>query len=63
MEYLAEELSQSGESKEESWDRWIKTRIPLGRPQTPEGIGALAVYLAAAPKVTGQAISVDGGMS
>ena len=49
-EYLAEELSEAGESKEESWERWIKSRIPLGRPQTPEDIGALVVYLATAPK-------------
>ena len=34
----------------------------MGRPQTPDDIGALAVYLAGAPNVTGQAINVDGGI-
>jgi meso-butanediol dehydrogenase/(S,S)-butanediol dehydrogenase/diacetyl reductase len=61
-EYLAETLKQKGEPKEESWRRYTQTLIPLGRPQTPEDIGALAVYLATAVNVTGQAINVDGGM-
>lgn len=61
-EYLADRLKQPGESKEESWQRWVTRMIPLGRPQTPEDIGALAVYLATASNVTGQAINLDGGM-
>jgi meso-butanediol dehydrogenase / (S,S)-butanediol dehydrogenase / diacetyl reductase len=61
-EYLADTLKQRGESKEASWQRYTQTLIPLGRPQTPEDIGALAVYLATAANVTGQAINVDGGM-
>ena len=61
-EYLAETLKRSNESKEDAWQRYIKGMIPLGRPQTPEDIGQLAVYLAAAENVTGQAINVDGGV-
>jgi meso-butanediol dehydrogenase/(S,S)-butanediol dehydrogenase/diacetyl reductase len=61
-EYLAETLRQGGESREDTWRRTVGTLIPLGRPQTPEDIGALAVYLATAENVTGQAINVDGGM-
>lgn len=61
-EYLADALKREGESKEESWQRYVGTLIPLGRPQTPEDIGGLAVYLATADNVTGQAINVDGGM-
>ncbi|MFN8546036.1 MAG: SDR family oxidoreductase, partial [Candidatus Binatia bacterium] len=61
-EYLAERLRQKGETKEASWERFLRTLIPLGRPQTPEDIGALAVYLATAENVTGQAMNVDGGM-
>jgi len=61
-EYLADHLKQPGESQEDSWKRWVREMIPLGRPQTPEDIGALAVYLATAPNVTGQAINLDGGM-
>jgi len=61
-EYLAEKRKEKGESREESWQRAIKTRIPLGRAQTPEDIGQLAVYLATAENVTGQAINIDGGI-
>ncbi len=61
-EYLAETLRREGESKEEAWQRYVRTLIPLGRPQTPEDIGQLAVYLAMAKNVTGQAINVDGGI-
>jgi meso-butanediol dehydrogenase/(S,S)-butanediol dehydrogenase/diacetyl reductase len=60
-EYAADKRKLPGETKEEAWQRFIRTRIPLGRPQTPEDIGQLAVYLAVARNVTGQAINVDGG--
>jgi len=61
-EHLAESLRQPDESRDQAWERAVRTLIPLARPQTPEDIGALAVYLATAPNVTGQAINVDGGM-
>lgn len=61
-EYLADTLKQPGETKEDVWRRYVQTLIPLGRPQTPEDIGELALYLALAPNVTGQAINVDGGI-
>ena len=61
-EYLSERLTQRGEAKEDAWQRFVRTLIPLGRPQTPDDIGALAVYLATAENVTGQAMNVDGGM-
>jgi meso-butanediol dehydrogenase/(S,S)-butanediol dehydrogenase/diacetyl reductase len=61
-EYLADTLKQPGESKEASWDRWVRSFIPLGRAQTPEDIGSLAVYLASAANITGQAMNVDGGI-
>jgi meso-butanediol dehydrogenase/(S,S)-butanediol dehydrogenase/diacetyl reductase len=61
-EYLADTLKQKGESKEDAWLRYTRTLIPLARAQTPEDIGGLAVYLATAENVTGQAINVDGGM-
>ena len=61
-EYLAESLKQPNESKEDAWQRWVKTVIPQGRPQTPDDIGQLAVYLALAENVTGQAMNVDGGI-
>ena len=61
-EYLAERLRAPDETREASWERWVREMIPLGRPQTPEDVGALAVYLATAPNVTGQAINLDGGI-
>ena len=61
-EYLADKRREPGESKEQAWKRLIRERIPLSRPQTPENIGQLAVYLATAENITGQAINVDGGM-
>ena len=61
-EYLAETGKRPGESKEDAWKRITQTQIPLGRPQAPEDIGQLALYLTLAENVTGQAINVDGGM-
>jgi len=61
-EYLADRFRGKEESKEDSWQRCVASLIPLQRPQTPEDIGQLAVYLATATNVTGQAINVDGGM-
>ena len=41
----------------------LQTGTPLKRPQTPEDMGNLAVFLASdlACEITGQAINVDGG--
>jgi NAD(P)-dependent dehydrogenase (short-subunit alcohol dehydrogenase family) len=38
--------------------------IPLGRPNTPEDVAALAVFLASpgARNITGQSLNVDGGI-
>ncbi len=61
-EYLAEEAREGQETKEDAWQRIVETQIPLMRPQTPEDMGQLAVYIAAAPNLTGQAINLDGGI-
>ncbi|MCG8352173.1 MAG: SDR family oxidoreductase [Chloroflexales bacterium] len=61
-EYLTDMRKQPGESKEHVWQQVIQAQIPLGRAQRPEDIGQLAVYLATAENVTGQAINVDGGI-
>jgi len=58
---LAKAYANEGESEEASWERQQKTLLPQGEAQTPEDMGQLAVFLATAPHVTGQAISVDGG--
>ena len=43
----------------------VKRGVPLGREQTPEDIGKLAVFLSSEDgrNITGQAISVDGGIT
>lgn len=60
-DYLADLWKNPGETIEESWQRNLNTIIPQGRDQTPEDMGALAVYFATADNVTGQAANVDGG--
>ena len=43
----------------------VKRSVPLGRAQTVEDMGHLAVFLAsdAARNITGQWIAVDGGLT
>jgi len=50
-------------SPRRAFEQTVKERIPLGREQTPEDIGNLAVFLASdlAENITGQAINVNGG--
>lgn len=60
--YLLSEFVRPGESEDACWER-MRTMIPQREFQTAEDIAELVLYLASAPKVTGQAISVDGGMS
>lgn len=45
--------------------RVVANGVPLGREQTPEDIGRLAAFLASddARNITGQIISVDGGIT
>jgi len=58
---LAAAFAKDGETEEQSWLRNQESLLPQGEAQTPEDMGDLAVYLASALHVTGQAISVDGG--
>ncbi len=43
----------------------VKRAVPLGREQTPEDIGKLVAFLCSsdAQNITGQTISVDGGIT
>jgi NAD(P)-dependent dehydrogenase (short-subunit alcohol dehydrogenase family) len=52
-----------GKSTEEAFMEAAADSIPLGRPQTPEDMGALAAFLCSedAKNITGQSIQVDGG--
>ena len=60
---LSGRWAQPGESEAQSWERHQASLLPQGEAQTVEDMGQLAVYLACAPHVTGQAIAVDGGSS
>jgi meso-butanediol dehydrogenase/(S,S)-butanediol dehydrogenase/diacetyl reductase len=59
---LAEISEAQGISTEAAWDL-VLTGVPLGRPQSPEDIGAAVGFLASplAANITGQALNVDGG--
>ena len=50
-------------SPREVFDRDVKLRVPLGRPQTPEDVGKAVAFLASddASEITGQALNVNGG--
>lgn len=67
-EKLAKMLSKSypsfkGMSPEEVFKARVQGATPMGKAQTPEGIGNAVVFLASeeADEITGQAINVDGG--
>lgn len=57
----------SAESETLSFEKWGQEKVsrvaPLGRWQTPEEFGAMAVFLASpqARNITGQTINIDGG--
>jgi enoyl-[acyl-carrier-protein] reductase (NADH) len=53
-------VGQAGQVFEPRGKEWV----PMGREQTPEGMGHLAVFLASegARSITGQAIDVGGGI-
>jgi NAD(P)-dependent dehydrogenase (short-subunit alcohol dehydrogenase family) len=52
-----------GLSYREYFDKYVASRVPLGREQTPEDIGRAVVFLSSeeARNITGQSINVDGG--
>ncbi len=47
-----------------AYDRLVEKRISLGRDQSPDDIGRLAVFLASeySRSITGQAININGGV-
>ncbi|MDH6115453.1 meso-butanediol dehydrogenase/(S,S)-butanediol dehydrogenase/diacetyl reductase [Kitasatospora sp. MAP12-15] len=60
--YLLEEFTRPGETEEECWER-MRMMIPQREFQQPQDIAELVLFLASARRITGQAVSVDGGMS
>ncbi|MEV4976727.1 SDR family oxidoreductase [Streptomyces scopuliridis] len=61
-EYLLTEFVRPGETREQCWER-MRALIPQQEFQTPQDVAEAVLYLASARRVTGQAISVDGGMA
>lgn len=59
---LSDARSEPDETPDEAYARIIDEFIPQGVPQTEEDMAELALYLAGAPHVTGQAIHLDGGI-
>jgi gluconate 5-dehydrogenase len=62
--YFATELNRALLDNAQ-FDAWVKKRTPAGRWGDPAEIAGLAVFLAssAADYVTGQMVTIDGGMS
>jgi len=62
--YFATEMNRALIDNAE-FDAWVKKRTPAGRWGQPDEIGGLAVFLSssAADYITGQLITIDGGMS
>jgi len=60
---LADRWKLEGETEEQSWERNKKTLIPQGVDQKPEDIAQAIVFIAKSPRITGQAIAVDGGIT
>lgn len=54
-----------GNTAEAVFDQRVQDLIPMGRPQSPEEIAALTVFLSSdlARNITGQVIGVDGGIT
>jgi NAD(P)-dependent dehydrogenase (short-subunit alcohol dehydrogenase family) len=55
----------AGMTARQVFEAIVKNGVPMGREQTPEDIGNLAAFLASdlARNITGQWISVDGGIT
>jgi gluconate 5-dehydrogenase len=62
--YFATELNRALLDDAE-FDAWVKKRTPAGRWGDPAELAGLAIFLAssAADYVTGQMVTIDGGMS
>ncbi|HUK29574.1 MAG TPA: SDR family NAD(P)-dependent oxidoreductase [Candidatus Acidoferrum sp.] len=57
--------ARTGGNREEMFRAYVQAAILQGRPQTADEVAAAALFLASdqASAITGQALSVDGGMS
>ena len=53
-----------GMTPREYFDKYVVSRVPMGREQTPEDIGRATAFLVSeeARNITGQSLNIDGGM-
>jgi NAD(P)-dependent dehydrogenase (short-subunit alcohol dehydrogenase family) len=53
----------TGRAPRDVFDAFVQGAVPMGREQTPDDVGSLAVYLASdeSRNVTGQGMMVAGG--
>jgi NAD(P)-dependent dehydrogenase (short-subunit alcohol dehydrogenase family) len=51
----------TGSTPDQAFHQFIKTNVPIGRPQTAEDMGQAVVFLCRAPNITGIALNVNGG--
>jgi NAD(P)-dependent dehydrogenase (short-subunit alcohol dehydrogenase family) len=60
LDGLAERM---GQPREEIWKNWIEANVPLQRPQEPQDIANVVLFLSSdvSKNITGEAISVNGG--
>jgi len=61
-EYLIEVRKDPDETSDAFFDRYINQMVPLGKPQQPDDIAEIVVFLAGSENITAQAVNVDGGM-
>jgi meso-butanediol dehydrogenase/(S,S)-butanediol dehydrogenase/diacetyl reductase len=54
---------RQGISREQVWESWME-QTPLKRPQTPEDIASVVLFLSSeiSRNITGEAISINGGL-
>jgi len=52
-----------GQPREEIWENWIAANVPLKRPQEPQDIANVVLFLSSdiSKNITGEAISINGG--
>lgn len=62
--HIGRDTDEESKTPREYFEERVQRSVPLGREQTPEDIGKLAVFLCSvrARNITGQAINVDGGI-
>lgn len=60
---VADRWKLEGETEEQSWERNKQAIIPQGIDQKPEDIADAVVFIVKSPRITGQAIAVDGGIT